>query len=288
MVNLTIDGKKITVKKNATIYEAAAEAGIHIPVLCYAKKLLPYGACRVCLVEVEQMKGRLIPSCTTPVTEGMVVTTTSEEIHKVRKTVLEFLLVNHVVDCPVCDKGGECDLQDLTYEYEVVKNRFEGIKFDLPNRRGQPADRAQHEPLRAVRQMRPGLRRDRRLRFLLLHQPRLRDQDRHCLRPRPQLRVLRPVRLDVPGRCDPAPSLQVQGPSLAAQGDRLGLWLLRQRLHRDPRGQGQPGRNHPLQRQDRGQRRQPLHPRPIRLLLRQQRASACNNPCCARASNWSK
>ncbi len=132
MVNLTIDGKQITVPKNATIYEAARDNGIHIPVLCYAKKLLPYGACRICLVEVEQMKGRLIPSCTTPVTEGMVVTTTSEEIVKVRKTVLEFLLVNHVIDCPVCDKGGECDLQDLTYEYEVVTNRFEGEKFDLP------------------------------------------------------------------------------------------------------------------------------------------------------------
>ncbi|PLX73504.1 MAG: NADH dehydrogenase (quinone) subunit G [Desulfuromonas sp.] len=132
MVNLTIDGKEITVSKTATIYEAAKEAGIDIPVLCYAKKLLPYGACRVCLVEVEQMKGRLIPSCTTPVTEGMVVTTMSDEIQKVRKTVLEFLLVNHVIDCPVCDKGGECDLQDLTYEYEVVTNRFEGEKFDLP------------------------------------------------------------------------------------------------------------------------------------------------------------
>jgi NADH-quinone oxidoreductase chain G len=132
MVNLTIDGKQVTVNRTATIYEAAKEAGIDIPVLCYAKKLLPYGACRVCLVEVEQMKGRLIPSCTTPVTEGMVVTTTSPEINKVRKTVLEFLLVNHVVECPVCDKGGECDLQDLTYEYEVVTNRFEGVKFDLP------------------------------------------------------------------------------------------------------------------------------------------------------------
>ncbi|HKJ04017.1 MAG TPA: NADH-quinone oxidoreductase subunit NuoG [Geopsychrobacteraceae bacterium] len=132
MVNLTIDGKQVTVSKTATIYEAACEAGVHIPVLCYAKKLLPYGACRVCLVEVEQMKGRLIPACTTPVTEGMVITSTSDEIVKVRKTVLEFLLVNHVVECPVCDKGGECDLQDLTYEYEVVKNRFEGEKFDLP------------------------------------------------------------------------------------------------------------------------------------------------------------
>jgi len=132
MVTLTIDGKELTVSKNATIYEAAKEAGVYIPVLCYAKKLFPYGACRVCLVEVEQMKGRLIPSCTTPVTEGMVVTTMSDEIRKVRKTVLEFLLVNHVIECPVCDKGGECDLQDLTYEYEVVKNRFKGEKFDLP------------------------------------------------------------------------------------------------------------------------------------------------------------
>jgi NADH-quinone oxidoreductase subunit G len=132
MVNLTIDGKQVTVSKTATLYEAAKEAGIDIPVLCYAKKLLPYGACRVCLVEVEQMKGRLIPSCTTPVSEGMVVTTTSDEIKRVRKTVMEFLLVNHVVDCPVCDKGGECDLQDLAYEFEVVTNRFEGEKFDLP------------------------------------------------------------------------------------------------------------------------------------------------------------
>ena len=132
MVNLTIDGKQVTVSKKATIYQAAEQAGIKIPVLCYAKKLFPYGACRVCLVEVEQMKGRLIPSCTTPVTEGMIVTTMSDEILKVRKTVLEFLLVNHVLDCPVCDKGGECDLQDLTYEYGVNSNRFEGEKFDLP------------------------------------------------------------------------------------------------------------------------------------------------------------
>lgn len=131
MVNLTIDGKQITVSRTATIYEAALEAGINIPVLCYAKKLLPFGACRVCLVQVEQMKGRLIPSCTTPVSEGMVVTTMSDEILKVRKTVLEFLLVNHVIECPVCDKGGECDLQELTYAHEVVTNRFQGEKFNL-------------------------------------------------------------------------------------------------------------------------------------------------------------
>jgi len=138
MVNLTIDGTQVAVPKSFTIYQAAEQAGIKIPVLCYAKKLLPFGACRVCLVEVEQMKGRLIPSCTTPVTEGMVVTTSSEEILKVRKTVMEFLLVNHVVDCPVCDKGGECELQDLTYDMEVVVNRFQGEKFDLPTDEANP------------------------------------------------------------------------------------------------------------------------------------------------------
>jgi NADH-quinone oxidoreductase subunit G len=132
MVNLTIDGKQVTVSKTATIYQAAEQHGIKIPILCYAKKLFPYGACRICLVEVEQMKGRLIPSCTTPVTEGMIVTTTSDEIIKVRKTVLEYLLVNHVLDCPVCDKAGECDLQELVYEYGVTSNRFEGEKMDLP------------------------------------------------------------------------------------------------------------------------------------------------------------
>lgn len=132
MVTLTIDGKQISVPRTATIYEAAKAAGVEIPVLCYAKKLLPYGACRVCLVEVEQMKGRLIPSCTTPVTEGMIVRSSSDEINKVRKTVLEFLLVNHVLDCPVCDKAGECDLQDLAYDFDCSANRFEGVKFDLP------------------------------------------------------------------------------------------------------------------------------------------------------------
>ncbi len=138
MVTLTINGTQLQVEKSATILQAAEQVGIRIPVLCYAKKLFPYGACRVCLVEVEQMKGRLIPACTTPVTEGMVVKTDSAEIHKARKTVLEFLLVNHVVECPVCDKGGECDLQDLTYEYEVNTNRFQDAKFDHPTDERNP------------------------------------------------------------------------------------------------------------------------------------------------------
>ena len=100
-----------------------------IPILCHDKKLHPFGGCRMCLVEVEQMKGRLIPACTTPVTEGMIVRTTTDEIMKARKLVLELLLLKHPLDCPVCDAAGDCDLQNLTYEYKVEKNNFTDEKF---------------------------------------------------------------------------------------------------------------------------------------------------------------
>ena len=129
MVNLTIDDKQVTVEKDATIYDAAKSAGIKIPILCHDKKLHPFGGCRMCLVEVEQMKGRLIPACTTPVTEGMIVRTSNEEIVKARKLVLELLLLKHPVDCPSCDAGGDCDLQNLTYEYGVNKNPLKDEKF---------------------------------------------------------------------------------------------------------------------------------------------------------------
>ena len=129
MVTLTIDTKQVTVKKDATIYEAAKAAGISIPILCHDKKLKPFGACRMCLVEVEQMKGRLIPACTTPVTEGMIVQTATDPVIKARKLVLELLLLNHPLDCPVCDKGGDCELQNLSYDYKVNVNRLADEKF---------------------------------------------------------------------------------------------------------------------------------------------------------------
>lgn len=130
MVNLTIDDKQVTAPKNATIYDAAKLNGIKIPILCHDSKLKPFGACRMCLVEVEQMKGRQIPACTTPITEGMIIRTATPDIIKARKMVLELLLLNHPIDCPVCDKAGDCDLQNLTYEYEVNANRFADAKFN--------------------------------------------------------------------------------------------------------------------------------------------------------------
>lgn len=129
MVNVTIDDIQVSVAPEATIYDAAKAVGIRIPILCHDKKLHPFGGCRMCLVEVEQMKGRLIPACTTPVSEGMIVRTTTDEIMKARKLVLELLLLKHPLDCPVCDAAGDCDLQNLTYEYKVEKNNFTDEKF---------------------------------------------------------------------------------------------------------------------------------------------------------------
>jgi NADH-quinone oxidoreductase chain G len=129
MVTLTIDDKQVSVEKDATIYDAAKAVGVNIPILCHDKKLKPFGACRMCLVEVEQMKGRLIPACTTPVTEGMIVRSTTPSVEKARKLVLELLMLNHPLDCPVCDKGGDCELQNLAYDHKVNVNRLSDEKF---------------------------------------------------------------------------------------------------------------------------------------------------------------
>jgi len=132
MLTLTIDGKEVQIEEGATILDACEKAGIRVPTLCYDKRLLPFGACRICLVEVEGTRQKFTPSCTTPATNGMVVKTISEDIIKVRRTILELLLIHHPLDCPICDKAGECKLQDLVYEYGIEKNRFVGKKSDIP------------------------------------------------------------------------------------------------------------------------------------------------------------
>ncbi|RKY89971.1 ferredoxin [candidate division KSB1 bacterium] len=117
MVNITIDGRKISVSEDLTILEAARENGIQIPTLCYNEALKPYGACRICLVELVSENGsKLVPSCTFPVSEGIVVRTDSEEVIKTRKMVLELLLA----DCP-----GSKVIKELAEEYGVKKSRFE-------------------------------------------------------------------------------------------------------------------------------------------------------------------
>ena len=116
-VTLTVNGREVTVAKGLSLVEAAAEAGVEIPVFCYEPRLgAGVGACRMCLCEIEGMP-KLQTACTTPAGDGMVVNSLSERAREGQDAVLEFLLLNHPLDCPVCDKGGECPLQDLTFRY---------------------------------------------------------------------------------------------------------------------------------------------------------------------------
>jgi len=127
MPNLTIDGKQIEVPAGTTIIQAADKLGITIPRYCYHPALPVSGNCRICMVEVEKQPKMQI-ACYTPVTDGMVVKTNSPKVLEVRKTVLEFLLVNHPVDCPVCDQAGECKLQDYYMEHGQYDSRLGDVK----------------------------------------------------------------------------------------------------------------------------------------------------------------
>jgi NADH-quinone oxidoreductase chain G len=128
-VNLTIDGHKITAPAGTLVVEAAKTIGIEIPVFCYHHKLDTVGACRMCLVEMSPGPPRPQTACTTPVTEGMVVKTMSAMAVQARADILEFELANHPLDCPVCDKGGECPLQDFTFRHGYPTSRIDGPRL---------------------------------------------------------------------------------------------------------------------------------------------------------------
>jgi formate dehydrogenase alpha subunit len=132
MLKLTIDGKEVTARLDQTILEVAKENGVYIPTLCYHAKLNLIKSCRICLVDVE---GADMPmaSCATPVVDGMVVHTRTDRVEKMRLEALKLLLVNHPLDCPVCDAGGECQLQNRTNEFGIEKNEFPPEKREVPH-----------------------------------------------------------------------------------------------------------------------------------------------------------
>lgn len=113
--------------KNITIFQLASQQGIDIPCFCYHENLSIAGNCRMCLVEVENARS-LVASCAMPVANGMSIYTNTARVIKAREAVLEFLLINHPLDCPICDQGGECDLQDITLAYGSDKSRFYEVK----------------------------------------------------------------------------------------------------------------------------------------------------------------
>jgi NADH-quinone oxidoreductase subunit G len=132
LVHLTIDGIPVEVPPGTLVWAAAQKAGIEIPIYCYHPKMPPLGACRMCFVEIEKMPKPPQTACTTPVSEGMVVHTTTDMVRKAREGTLEFLLINHPLDCPICDKGGECDLQDFTLRHGPGRTRFDQYKRHYP------------------------------------------------------------------------------------------------------------------------------------------------------------
>jgi NADH-quinone oxidoreductase subunit G len=138
-VSLTIDGRALTVDKGKTVLQAAIEHGIKVPYYCYHPGLGIDGSCRVCLVKIEKMP-KLQTACSTPAADGMVVMTETPDVVEARASVFEFLLINHPLDCPVCDKGGECPLQDFSYSFGPNESRMEfprrvfdgeGVKADV-------------------------------------------------------------------------------------------------------------------------------------------------------------
>ncbi|MFY2844105.1 NADH-quinone oxidoreductase subunit NuoG [Achromobacter ruhlandii] len=127
MVELTVDGNTVEVPEGSMVMHAAQKVGLYVPHFCYHKKLSIAANCRMCLVEVEKAP-KALPACATPVTNGMVVHTCSEKARAAQKSVMEFLLINHPLDCPICDQGGECQLQDLAVGYGGSSSRYQEEK----------------------------------------------------------------------------------------------------------------------------------------------------------------
>jgi NADH-quinone oxidoreductase subunit G len=131
MVEIELDGKKVEIIEGSMIMHAADKAGTYIPHFCYHKKLSIAANCRMCLVDVEKAP-KPMPACATPVTQGMIVRTKSEKAIKAQQSVMEFLLINHPLDCPICDQGGECQLQDIAVGYGGSASRYDEEKRTVP------------------------------------------------------------------------------------------------------------------------------------------------------------
>lgn len=136
-IRLTIDGRSVEVEPGTLVIEAARRVGIKIPSFCYYEGLSLAGACRMCLVEVEKMP-KLQTACTLVATPGMVVRTDTPQVAEARRAMVEFLLTNHPLDCPVCDKGGECELQDMAFRYGAAESRYLEAKQHVPEQQWSP------------------------------------------------------------------------------------------------------------------------------------------------------
>jgi NADH dehydrogenase (ubiquinone) Fe-S protein 1 len=137
MFTVYINNKKIILQKPMTVLQACEQANVDVPKFCYHDKLSVAGSCRMCLVEIEKMP-KPVASCAMPVSNNMTIFTNTPLVKKAREAVLEFLLINHPLDCPICDQGGECDLQDQSYHYGSDRSRFFKYKRSVEDKECGP------------------------------------------------------------------------------------------------------------------------------------------------------
>ncbi|TMC82966.1 MAG: 2Fe-2S iron-sulfur cluster binding domain-containing protein [Chloroflexi bacterium] len=244
-INLTIDGHKVSVPEGTLIVEAAKTVGIEIPVFCYHHKLDPVGACRLCLVDFTPGPPRPQTACTTPVAEGMVVRTQSAMAVAARADILEFELANHPLDCPVCDKGGECPLQDFTFR----RARPRAVRALLPLhallRRGRVGAGADHRRARCA---------------VLHHEP---------VRPAAAVDLQRQHHRPLPRRRPHLPRMALRVAAVGYDAHRDDLLEVRGRLQRHTVAAPRPAGTRHLTRKRRHRRGLDLRSRPLRLHRRQ-------------------
>ena len=236
MVSVTINEQTLEVEPGSTVLQAAERLGIDIPTFCYLKRLPALASCRMCLVEVEGQR-RLQPSCATAVTDGMVVRTNTPLIDETRSSMLDMLLANHPLDCPICDKGGECELQDHGDGVRAPRKPVPRCQTCVPlqGHPSQPGHRHERQSLHPVPALRPDVRGGRR-RGRLGHSRKRHGYRRHRLRGQSrELRPVRQLRRGLPGRRADELPLSLQGAALGSRRDRHGLPALRHRLPADRR-----------------------------------------------------
>ena len=296
-VTFAIDGRQLTVPKGKTVLQAAIEAGIRLPYYCYHPGIGVEGSCRVCLVKIEKMP-KLQVSCSVVATEGMVVSTNAPDVVAARAGVFEFLLVNHPLDCPVCDKGGECPLQDFSYNYGPKDSRmeFERRTFDGA---GVKAD-VDFGPTLMLNRNRCILC-TRCVRFMKdvdgdaqigVVEPRLPQRDRHVPRRGRALAAVRQPDGRVPGRRHHDARLPLQVASVGQpQRRRHDLHPVREGLQHDGLAEGEAGvgQGHATGPDDpapqpRGQRLLDVRHRPLPVPLGRERPAAATSrrPRCRR------
>ncbi len=295
-VTLTIDGRAVTVEKGKTVLQAAIEAGISVPYYCYHPGLGVDGSCRVCVVKIEKMP-KLQTSCSTTCSDGMVVYTRDAETVAARAGVFEFLLVNHPLDCPVCDKGGECPLQDFSYTLRAGR-KPDGLPASRVRRRRRQGGRglrpdadAEPQPLHPVHALRPVHARGRHRRADRHRRSRRRQRDRDLPRGGRAFAAFGQPDGRVPGRRDHDPRLPVQEPALGQpQRRRYHLHAVLEGLQHQRLDQGEAGvgaghaaGSHDAAVQPGGQQLLDVRHRALRLPLGGRRRRGCAGRCCARA-----